>query len=315
MKFLESLRRTPAAGRLLWAAALFAAALSCTLASREPVARQAWQSQRGPVVPHGTFPADCSLCHTSKNWRELRADFRFDHGRETGVVLQGAHERAECLRCHNDRGPVELFSARGCAGCHEDPHRAQLGDSCAVCHDELTWRPNAQVAAHARLRFPLVGSHAAAACWRCHPGAQAGNFARAETACEACHGDDLAAARAPDHFVQGFTERCERCHIPTTWTGSGFNHSFWPLVGQHLTIRCDDCHQSGGYAGTPSDCFTCHKGHYNSAQNPDHVALGLSIHCEECHTPHGWYGAILPPNSAQRGRRARLELAPEVLRR
>ena len=32
------------------------------------------------------------------------------------VALRGAHAQAGCLLCHNDRGPVQQFAARGCGG-------------------------------------------------------------------------------------------------------------------------------------------------------------------------------------------------------
>ena len=82
--------------------------------------RQGWWQARGPVVPHDTFPADCSICHAEGDWHSVRDDFTFDHLAQTGVDLVGAHAQAECLRCHNDKGPVAVFDARGCSGCHED---------------------------------------------------------------------------------------------------------------------------------------------------------------------------------------------------
>jgi hypothetical protein len=252
---------------------------------------QSWWKERGPVVPHDSFPADCSLCHTSDGWRSIRADFAYDHGRETGHPLEGAHARAECLRCHNDRGPVQAFNARGCGGCHVDPHRGELGSTCETCHGEDDWRVPGAIAEHDRTRFPLVGAHAAAACWRCHPGAQAGNFSRADTACLACHAADLARALQPDHAAQGWIDGCERCHVPIAWGGGAFNHSAWPLVGQHLTAACSACHAGGVYAGTPRQCVDCHLADYQGAQSPDHVTLGISTDCADCHTPHGWHGA------------------------
>lgn len=268
------------------------AIISCAIQPRKSVLTHQWWRERGPVVPHDTFPADCSLCHTSEGWRTLRADFAFDHEKETGVALVGAHEAAECLRCHNDRGPVQVFAAKGCAGCHEDVHRAQLGNDCKACHDETNWRPNEQIAAHNRTRFPLVGAHVAAACWRCHPGAQVGNFARADTSCVACHTQDLASAQSPNHIAQGWVDSCERCHIPTSWTGAGFNHSTWPLTGQHKTTSCSQCHTGGVFAGTPTMCVDCHLADYNGAQNPNHVALGISTNCSQCHSTNGWQGAL-----------------------
>jgi hypothetical protein len=270
------------------AAVLVLFALSCAVASQRSGAPHSWWSERGPVVPHESFPADCSLCHEGEGWRSIRKDFVFDHEAQTGVKLDGAHRSAECLRCHNDRGPVALFAARGCAGCHENVHRGQLGDNCESCHTQVNWRPNEAIAAHNRTRFPLVGAHAVAGCWRCHPGAQSGNFARADTSCVACHAKDLARAANPDHVAQGWVDACEQCHLPTQWSGRGFTHTTWPLVGRHQDANCVQCHQGGVFAGTPTQCVDCHLADYQNANEPDHVAFGFSTQCEQCHTPAGW---------------------------
>ncbi len=270
------------------AAFLLLFALSCVVAARRTGGPQTWWDKRGPVVPHESFPADCSLCHEGEGWRSIRADFVYDHERETGVKLEGAHTSAECLRCHNDRGPVALFAARGCGGCHENVHRGQLGDNCESCHTQSDWRPNEVIAAHNRTRFPLAGAHAVAACWRCHPGAQTGNFARADTTCVACHSADLARAQNPDHAAQGWVDSCERCHLPTQWSGGGFTHNTWPLVGQHAGADCAQCHVGGVFAGTPSQCVDCHLADYQGATQPNHVTFGFPTSCEQCHTPIGW---------------------------
>jgi hypothetical protein len=205
-KHVPSVRRGPALLALLfW--------VSCgTLAPR-----QGWDRRQGPVVPHDSFPAECSLCHTGNDWNTLRADFRFDHEAETGVPLRGAHADAQCLFCHNDRGPVARFAARGCGGCHEDVHQGQLGAACTSCHDERSWRANGQFELHDRKRFPLVGAHAAVACWRCHEGAQVGNFAGASRNCEVCHADDIGRSVTVNHVAQGLTTNCQRCHVPIRW--------------------------------------------------------------------------------------------------
>ena len=222
----------------------FACAIGGGRAAIEPVARQEWQRARGPVVPHETFPRDCSLCHTGEAWHAIRADFAFDHAAETGVALVGVHDEAECLRCHNDRGPVATFAAQGCAGCHEDAHQGHLGRGCNACHDEgaRDWRAQGPIAEHARTRFPLVGVHATTACWACHPGAQVGNFQHASTRCVDCHAGDLREATSPDHALQGWTDGCERCHTPTDWSRAGFAHGFFPLQGGHRGLECTACH-------------------------------------------------------------------------
>jgi hypothetical protein len=176
-----------------------------------------WWAGLGPVLPHDSFPADCTLCHLGSDWNTLREDFEFDHARETGVPLSGAHRAAQCLRCHNDRGPVATFSARGCAGCHEDVHEGQLGTACQQCHTEQSWMAVGQIERHAQTRFPLVGVHAVTACYRCHPGAEVGQFVPTDPDCVSCHQRDLLGAQNPNHIAFGWVTDCDRCHLPTTW--------------------------------------------------------------------------------------------------
>ena len=276
---------------------LLCGAWACALSSRADVDVQEWWLSRGPVVPHDSFPADCSLCHAGDDWQTIEEDFEFDHLAQTGVELEGAHARAECLRCHNDRGPAGVFAARGCAGCHGDVHTGKLGGNCVDCHGQEDWRPEESIALHNRTGFALVGSHAAAACWRCHPGADQALFSGADTECVSCHGDDLALALSPDHAAQGWVSGCDRCHIPTSWTGAGFNHSSYALVGTHRTTDCVDCHVGDVFAGLPRDCVDCHLGQYQASSDPDHDAAGFPTSCETCHVPTTWSAAVFDHGS------------------
>ena len=205
--------------RLRTALALATAVLiaACAIQRGTYPERHRWWSGRGPVLPHDTFPADCSLCHAGEGWQSLRADFSFDHEAETGVPLNGAHAQAQCLRCHNDRGPVAVFVDQGCAGCHEDIHLGQLGPDCTDCHQEHTWQPSDQIARHSSTRFPLIGAHIVTACFRCHPGAEVGKFVPTSIECVTCHRADLANANNPNHIALGWVDDCNDCHMPTTW--------------------------------------------------------------------------------------------------
>jgi hypothetical protein len=201
------------------ALALYVALVACVAVRSDwrSVERHRWWAGLGPVLPHDTFPSDCKLCHEGAGWNTLVADFAFDHQAETGVPLHGAHEVAACLRCHNDRGPVDGFAARGCVGCHDDVHRGGLGHGCAECHDERSWRVTNGIDLHRRTRFPLTGVHASTSCRSCHQGAEVGVFSPTPVECVDCHQADLRAATTPDHFALGYVDRCDRCHVPFVW--------------------------------------------------------------------------------------------------
>lgn len=251
-------------------------------------ARQRWLSSQGPVVPHDSFPSDCRLCHIGSDWTTIRSDFVFDHEQEAGHVLRGAHAEARCLRCHNDRGPVASFAARGCAGCHTDVHAGELGRDCEQCHDEQAWRVVGIAAQHSRTRFPLVGSHASVACWRCHEGARAGDFSGLSIECLACHQSDLERTREPDHLSLGWVDSCERCHKPYGWRGAGFAHPAFPLRGDHGSLDCSDCH-GGGTSFASFSCIDCHA-HRATEMAEEHEDVGgytwESMACFACH-PNG----------------------------
>jgi len=209
--------------RLALVLTALSSALACIATGPEGVKQHLWWSGLGPVLPHETFPSDCALCHEGTDWQDVRADFRFDHEAETGVALEGAHAHATCILCHNDRGPVAGFAAQGCAGCHEDLHLGQLGQDCTRCHQQETWLPVGQLELHLRTRFPLVGVHASTSCHRCHPGAEVGRFVPTDTECVTCHRSDLARAVNPNHAGLGWTDRCDRCHLPRTWNQAEIN--------------------------------------------------------------------------------------------
>ena len=264
--------------------------LSCSSFTSTP--RQGWNRALGPVVPHDKFPAKCSLCHVGANWTTIKKDFAFDHLKEAGVALQGAHAKATCLMCHNDRGPTGAFAAKGCIGCHVDVHATRLGRMCSDCHNEDSWIAKEQIARHNRTRFPLIGAHAATACFACHPGAQLGNYKGADTTCVTCHTTDLKRAKSPAHTAAPFTTDCQKCHIPTGWKPAQFGHtSRFPLVGGHATVACNACHKNGSYTALPTTCVSCHISQYQATTNPNHAAVGFGTNCTTCHTINTWLGA------------------------
>ncbi len=266
--------------------ALLLSVLAATCATSSK-GKQYWNSKWGPLVPHKSFPTDCKLCHFPDGWESIRPEFSFDHAKETGHELKGAHTRAACLRCHNDFGPVAMYTARGCVGCHADIHRSSMGNDCLSCHTESSWRATGLIADHARTRFPLIGRHVATACIQCHEQAPTGMYRGAPIQCEQCHQPALAQARNPDHVAQGWTNRCDRCHTPISWGASGFSHSFFPLSGAHRAAACNACHTGGVFGPLPRDCFSCHQDDH--ARAPSHE--NFSRQCEQCHNTSTWEGA------------------------
>lgn len=215
-----------------------------------------WDKKRwGPVVPHKTFPKDCATCHQTTRWSDVKKDLHFDHLKETGFALVGPHARAYCLRCHNDRGPVKMYVARGCSGCHVDPHKGTMGLVCTRCHDakQMFWSVPAITSDHARTRFPLSGRHLLLNCEQCHTQAAAGNYKGLSPQCNSCHASDY--AQAPGHVAKNFPTTCTNCHNTNNWVAA---HSNRP------------------------DCYSCHADNYARALN--HQAQGYPRNCAtSCH--------------------------------
>ncbi len=213
----------PRAVRYLLALVLCYVVAACAMHGEGRLVTNRWAAGLGPVLPHDSFPSDCQICHEGDDWNTIKDDFTFDHEAETGHALTGSHRTASCLRCHNDRGHVDQFTAKGCVGCHEDVHLGQLDPDCTSCHDDLNWRPHGQREAHARTRFPLVGAHATTDCRRCHLGSEVGRFLPVDVECLTCHQADLADAVNPNHIGLGWVNRCDRCHVPLRWNQAEIN--------------------------------------------------------------------------------------------
>ena len=286
---------------IVWSALLLLGWALITPSCQVVVPQHGWSKKWGPMVPHETFPGDCGVCHTPEGWEVLREDFSFDHQKETGFALEGAHAAAACLRCHNDRGPISVYIARGCAGCHPDPHKSSLGKNCQSCHEQTTWRPVGLISEHARTRFPLAGMHAIAPCESCHPRAPVGEFRGVPTTCHLCHERDLARATSPDHVNNGWVTGCERCHSPSGWAGADFRHDFFPLNGGHSALQCTQCHIGGNFGSIPSACFSCHQDDYQRAPNHEQ----FSQDCTQCHSTVAWSDAVFNHRFPLQGPHAR----------
>ncbi|MBK8702296.1 MAG: hypothetical protein IPN33_00895 [Saprospiraceae bacterium] len=188
-----------------------------------------------------------------------------------------------------------------CVACHQSDYDAALNPNhagahfstdCASCHTtDIGWMP-ATFTQHDADYFPIYsGEHEGEwdQCVDCHT--DPSNFA--VFSCTVCHQNPETNEEHDD--VNGYiyeSSACLACH-PTGSAEGVFDHNstHFPLTGAHTSVNCLQCHASG-YAGTPTDCASCHTDQYNQTDNPSHTALGLSTDCAVCHTTApGWMPA------------------------
>jgi len=78
---------------------------------------------------------------------------------------------------------------------------------------------------------------------------------------------------------------CSECHNPTDWKvlpgKIQFDHSKtnFPLVGQHQTLSCRNCHATLKFTTNKSECLSCHTDIHQGTVGKD---------CSKCHTPKSW---------------------------
>ncbi|HRC85347.1 MAG TPA: hypothetical protein PK413_07050, partial [Thermoanaerobaculia bacterium] len=121
---------------------------------------------------------------------------------------------------------------------------------------------------HNTTSFQLKGAHRSVSCQSCH----ARGYAGTPTDCFSCHQSQFTSAKNPSHA--GFPNTCQDCHSENAWQPASFDHNTtsFQLKGAHRSVACQSCH-ARGYAGTPTDCFSCHQSQFNSARNPSHAGF------------------------------------------
>jgi hypothetical protein len=115
-----------------------------------------------------------------------------------------------------------------------------------------------------------------------------------EQSCVTCHGSAFAYAANPPHRGQ-MPETCETCHATSRWKPAALpEHPWFALDGSHARATCGGCHTGAPprYAGTPSDCASCHLPQYEGATHPVHVNV-LPQTCGACHDPAAWAPATV----------------------
>jgi hypothetical protein len=243
-------------------------------------------------VHQGTTGLDCSRCHTSESWlvkniNEIHQNSRFP--------LLGAHRTADCSQCHKSES-LARFDVPGinCIDCHRpnylatsNPNHVQAGfsEDCTSCHHIYAFQWSGAGFNHNT--FPLVQGHSVPKCADCHT---SGVYTNTSPVCNSCHQPDFLAAKNPDHVSSGFSTTCQDCHsLASGWKPTTFDHSKFPLNLGHSTPACADCHTSGNYSTTPTDCYSCHQQNYLATTNPNHSATNFPKTCQTCHTLNpGW---------------------------
>lgn len=248
-------------------------------------------SAKDPDHVAAGFPQTCQQCHSTTTW----SGATFNHS-TTGFTLTGAHVNLLCSQCHINGRFAGTPTA--CASCHitdfnqtTNPNHVAAGfpTDCSVCHTTTNWA--GAVFDHSKTLFPLTGAHINQTCTACH---SIGVFAGLSTLCASCHLANFNSATNPNHVTSGFPQTCEVCHTTSAWVPANFDHSktVFPLTGAHVNVQCALCHVGGRYAGTPTDCYSCHKADYTSVSNPNHVTAAFPTTCQTCHTTTSWAGAI-----------------------
>ncbi|MET0087696.1 MAG: cytochrome c3 family protein [Sedimenticola sp.] len=220
---------------------------------------------------NGRFGTDCKKCHNDERWKQSP----FDHDRETKFPLKDSHSKLKCDTCHTHNA-YEEKRQRSCLSCHasEDRHLGQYGKQCNDCHNEKSWE-DTRFDHFQKTSFPLHGKHDEAQCTACHTG-DTGQLKQKHD-CYSCH--------RPDDIHNGKQgQSCERCHNENGWMSDlAFDHDLtdFPLLGLHVLVPCEACHETKPYKGVDKRCIACHE--------EEDVHLGnLGTQCETCHNPNGW---------------------------
>jgi hypothetical protein len=241
---------------------------------------------------HGkSLGTDCSRCHSTRSFQD-RSGFVQMHG-STRLPLTGAHTTVECEGCHAPGGdPASTYLGKSpeCRACHAadvgrtvDPDHARAGfiADCSACHNTSQW-PGAGFDHH---RFALTGGHGTATCSQCHV---TGPYNTTSPACISCHQQDFASTENPDHRQNGISTDCLACHDTRAWQGVIADHRDLPLADAHGGLACNRCHESGTYAGTAPECYSCHRADYEQTSRLDHAAAAFGTDCAKCHKSTTW---------------------------
>lgn len=197
-----------------------------------------------------------------------------------GHQLTAVREPFTCHDCHTD--DISKFDPNICGTCHRQmdvafmtAHNLSYGEACLNCHDGVDrFGENFN---HNSFSFQIKGKHVGLRCDQCHFNARAlGDFAATPQDCFSCHQKD-------EPHEGKFGTSCGTCHNVDGWMPAKFDHnlSLFKLEGEHAETSCESCHRNNVFAGTPTDCYTCHQ-----QQDAHNGQFGKD--CSACHNPSSW---------------------------
>jgi hypothetical protein len=228
---------------------------------------------------HNVYPTTCTDCHGTTTW----IPSTFMHS----FALDGVHAGTACEDCHTGDPPVYEGTSDECIDCHRDDYayapmvhegHETFPTTCLDCHTTASFR-----GADFTHPWPLNGAHGVAPCSDCHTGTPP-RYEGTSRECVDCHRPDYDRSTHPGH--DSYPLDCADCHTERNWLPSTFEHD-WPLQGLHAFATCQSCHgDPPTYAGTPTDCVSCHRTDYDASPFPGHDSFPTT--CADCHNHLGW---------------------------
>jgi hypothetical protein len=103
--------------------------------------RDCWSCHKKEDKHKLKFGTACESCHNARNW----GIWDYDHARRAKYVLDGAHVKVACEKCHTQPAPAGRNAAEvgsACIGCHrrDDTHDGAFGRACEQCHYTDQWK-------------------------------------------------------------------------------------------------------------------------------------------------------------------------------
>jgi hypothetical protein len=244
-------------------------------------------SMHGSIL-HNNPQLGCRHCHPEHRGADAQLtelkDAAFPHEMLgfslNGHQLTAAREPFTCHDCHiND---ISKFDPNICETCHRQmdvafmtAHNLSYGGACMDCHDGVD--RFGEDFDHNSFSVQVRGKHADLTCDQCHFSARAlADFAVTPRDCYSCH-------QKVEPHAGKFGTNCAACHNVNGWKPAKFDHnlSAFKLEGEHAGTSCESCHRDNIFAGTPTDCYSCHQ-----QQDAHNGQFGRD--CSACHNPSSW---------------------------